>query len=573
MARNRKPQRPQQAASGASAAAARAEAATADRPASDEMRPEQKAPPKDAPKMSLTRALALGLLSGVALPLAFPKWDIFPIALLALAPLLWVAEDTNKGRAFLSSWLAGFLTNVIGYSFLTVTLSRFGNFPMWLSVFGAVLLSAYQGLRHALWILFVGIATRRRWPLWLAAPAVAVALELTMPFLFVYRMGDSQYLFTTYIQSADLFGVYAVSALVVLANVLVYELFKALVLKSGPLNRRVIGGLVAVQVVALGYGFYRVADIESAMAAAPAKKVGVIQPNFDIDVKGKAGMEEDQLAKQQQLTRDAEAEGAEIVFWPETTYVSKTYPRFLTHNAVRLPIGSEIHDGINVPVLFGAVTVELPKKKGDKPIFRNSAFLASPDDDLVGPYDKNFLVWFSEAVPFSEVFPFLSKWSEEIFENGDNFQRGAGAVGFAWGDFVIAPNICNDDIMPAMSLRLAETPANLMVNVTNDSWFGDTGEPYFHLALSTFRSVETHLFLVRATNTGVSAYIDALGRIYETTPVTLDSGEALHLVSEVRMMPAQKTIYQRIGNTFAYLCVALSLVALFVRRRQNAPIA
>jgi predicted amidohydrolase len=121
--------------------------------------------------------------------------------------------------------------------------------------------------------------------------------------------------------------------------------------------------------------------------------------------------------------------------------------------------------------------------------------LVRPDGSLDGPYDKIFLLLFGEYVPFYDQLR-IKRWIPEA----SNFARGSGVRLFEVGDLRIAPMICYEDIIPSFGRRLADLRPNLLVNMTNDAWFGATSEPWEHLALAVFRSVEHRLDMVRAVN-------------------------------------------------------------------------
>lgn len=510
------------------------------------------------------QALLIAALCGAMFPLAYPKFDLYPLAFFVLAPLFYVAEQGRGRQAFVCGLLAGFLTNAIGYRFLSISLRQFGGVSAPLAFVGVVLIAAYQGLRTGLWIYMIGVARRHSWPLWLAAPAIEVGLELIFPYLFISHHGSAMYRFLPYIQIADLFGVYGVSAALVLGNVLFCEVASVFILHRGALSRPLIMGLVAVQALAVGYGLYRIKEVDATAAAAPSKRIGLIQPNFKAREKNTGGARapgqlepQVQIARQIELSREIAA-SSDLILWPEVTY-----PGFISRSATKLDTLS-VHGGYQVPVLFGTFTSEpgrLPRSK-----LYNSALLVDKDDKILGRYDKNFLVWFSESRPFSEVLPIFEDW----FPSAHRTKHGDDVAVFPWEGFYIAPSICNDDIVPAYTLRLSGKPANLLVNLTNDVWFGDSTEPYFHLSLSTFRSVESHLYLVRDTNSGVSSATDAAGRIVAETPVTVDTQTPLARTWEVKMMPARETVYRRMGNLFAYLCLVLTammmLTTTLVRR-------
>ncbi len=510
--------------------------------------------------LSWLQALFLAGVCGAMFPLAYPKFDLYPLAFFALAPLFYLAEAGRGRQAFLGGLLAGALTNGIGYRFLSISLREFGGFSAPLAMLGVVLVATYQGLRTGLWIYLLHIARRRAWPLWLAAPVIEVGLELVYPYLFISHHASALYRVPHYIQIADLFGVYGVSAAVVLGNVLVYELAMTFLGKRGPHSHKLTLGLVMVQVLVIAYGCYRVREVDATAAAAPVKRIGLIQPSFGAREKNTGlGRGPGQLDAQVQIDRQIElsrevARSADLLLWPEATYpflISRTADKLST-----LPV----HRDYEVPVLFGAHTGQRGGRLGSATW--NSALLVDKDQKIRGRYDKNFLVWFSESLPFSDVLPFLKR----LFPNASPFTPGTDVTLFPWAGFSIAPSICNDDIVPAYTLRLAGKPANLLVNLTNDAWFGDSDEPYFHLSLSTFRAVESHLYLVRDTNSGVSSLTDAAGRIIEQTPVTVYSHQPISRAWEVRMMPARQTPYRRMGNLFAYLCLTIAAGTVLIRR-------
>ena len=161
-----------------------------------------------------------------------------------------------------------------------------------------------------------------------------------------------------------------------------------------------------------------------------------------------------------------------------------------------------------------------------------------------------------------------------------HFARGQDIVTFPFEHedetYRLGPMICYEDILPAFGRKLAALRPHLLVNITNDAWFGDTSEPWEHLALSVFRSVELRTDLVRAVNTGVSAFVDATGRVYAKTyavdPVKTPIG-ADKLLAEAALLEGGGTFYARHGNLFAYLCLVLTLLLWLVwpRTRHLVP--
>ncbi len=219
-----------------------------------------------------------------------------------------------------------------------------------------------------------------------------------------------------------------------------------------------------------------------------------------------------------------------------------------------------IQRGFRAPLLLGGLTWEdAPPGEdpdGDGVRMFNTAILLDEEGHVRGTYDKNFLLAFGEFMPFGSLFPGLYK----VFKQAGRFTAGSEVRVFGWRGFKIGIMICYEDIMPNFTGKLADLEPNIIINVTNDAWFGRTAEPHHHLALSVFRAIENRLMLVRSTNTGISAFIDPTGRI--TGQTRIDGAETL--VSEAPMM-AGGTLFGAVGNLFAMLCFLGVLVPAIVR--------
>jgi len=161
----------------------------------------------------------------------------------------------------------------------------------------------------------------------------------------------------------------------------------------------------------------------------------------------------------------------------------------------------------------------------------NSAFLLRPDGVPAGRYDKVHLVPYGEYVPLRKIFPFIGKLVVGVgdFRPGEGFHpiRGEG-----WNLGVL---ICYEGIFPEAARAYKREGATLLVNITNDAWFGRTSAPYQHLSMTVFRAVETRLYLVRAANTGISAIVDPAGKILSRTPIF----ERAVLKGEVKIIDAE----------------------------------
>jgi apolipoprotein N-acyltransferase len=219
---------------------------------------------------------------------------------------------------------------------------------------------------------------------------------------------------------------------------------------------------------------------------------------------------------------------------------------------------ARIRREFDVPTIIGAAMYDPARD-----FAYNSAILLDASGRVSGLYDKVRLLAFGEYIPGIEAFPWLRKF---LPAGAGQFTAGEGPgvltlpviAGQAWR---LAPVICYEDILPGYLRHVGELRPNLLVNLTSDSWFGAYTEPWEHLALSVFASVELRLSLVRAVNSGVSALIDANGRVVTKTYADdpyLHPRAADGILVSTPMMTLQPTAFSRVGNLFARACVAAS---------------
>ena len=191
--------------------------------------------------------------------------------------------------------------------------------------------------------------------------------------------------------------------------------------------------------------------------------------------------------------------------------------------------------------------------------------------DVTGRFDKVFLMLFGEYIPFYDAIP----WFTKLVPEASNFNRGDEPATFplqvGGREYRLGPLICYEDILPGFARQVAKLGPNAFINITNDAWFGRTAEPYQHLALAVFRSVEHRIEMVRAVNTGVSAHIDAAGRVRDQTesvdPAELPAPTPKTLLIELAMLPGGG-LYRYVGDLFGFGCLA-ALAVILVRSRRR----
>lgn len=234
-----------------------------------------------------------------------------------------------------------------------------------------------------------------------------------------------------------------------------------------------------------------------------------------------------------------------------------------THPADR----NAVQRGFDTPVLFGAVTSTPEARSPQERRRYNSAILVGDEGDVLGRYDKVFLLMFGEYIPLIEhLGRSLRQRVREALPQAGDFTPGERVELFPFGEYRLGVLICYEGILPRFTRKVTGMQPHALINLTNDAWFGKTSEPYLHLALATFRSIENRLTLVRSTNTGISAFVDPMGRITQQT--SLEDPEIL--IEDVPML-AIDTFYRRYGDLLGYASsawIALLIVAAMSGRRR-----
>ncbi|HJV33726.1 apolipoprotein N-acyltransferase [Geomonas sp.] len=490
---------------------------------------------------------AAAVLGGIFLFLGYVGFDQFYLEWVFLVPVLWAIRDQRPGRAFLIGWLAGIVGHTGGFYWIVEMFRQFAGAPWPIGVLALLLLAAANGVIFATWAwgtrLIVGATG---WSVVWVAPVLWTALEKLWPELFPNYLGASQYKLSLLTQIADLTGILGVSFLVVYVNATIYAV-AASWFASRRLPWRTVAIFAITMVAVLGYGGFRIREVEREMAAASKMTVGLIQTN-----RGAADNylePEAKLREYQELSRKVAVERSpDLIVWPEGVCLLG-----ITTREGRLPEALTGQTG--TPMLMGAC-LEQSGIQGKS--LSNSALLTDASGRILGSYDKSILVPFGEYIPFGDLFPILYSWSPYT----SRFRPGVSVEPLTLAGHPLSVSICYEDIFPAQIRKLMHGGGNnripeALFNLTNDSWYGNSSEPMEHLALATFRSIEHRRELVRVTNTGISAFVDPVGRITGRTGVWTREV----LVGTLPLMKG-KTVYYLLGDWLGWLCAAASLAGL-----------
>lgn len=446
------------------------------------------------------------------------------------------------------SWLYGTVAIAGGYHFMLEFTRAFSGFGGLVSsvIFGAF--SLYLGLQFGLQGLFYWMIRRRGWSVVAAGILTLLVTEWLYPKLFPVYLGNALIEVPRLVQTVDLGGPLLASASIAAINVGLFECLRA-ARGTRPWPVRLLFGVVLYLGATLAYGAHRIAWVEEQIADAPSLSVGLLQANVSI-----AETQADPFARRrryQAQTRALEEEAGllDLIVWPEATFypwLPRSFPS----------LGGDVRADLQSPILFGTATFVPGTEFREK---FNSALIVHTDGLMGQLYDKNEPLMFGEYLPFAESFPSLY----ELVPNSTRLTAGSSRAPLRLGPWRLSTPICYEDLLPTFMRRtVREADPHLLVNLTNDGWFGDSQGAWIHLRLAQFRAIEHRRYLLRAANTGITAIIDAAGRVVQRT--TIGTRENLH--ATVPLLAGQ-TPYAHLGDWPGWVSLALMLYVLVRPRR------
>lgn len=491
--------------------------------------------------------ILFAILSGALLILSFPKYGWGFIAWFAFIPLLFALHRVTSIRQAI---LLGFITGVVGYTgiiyWIVYVVVNYGYLPVYLGVITMLLLACYLSVYLAIFAAGI-VYCRRKIPLYLIAPVLWVCLEYCKSQLLTgfpwENLGYSQYLNLYLIQFADIFGVFGLSFLIILVNVSLLE-----IITKRSKREYIIAAAVSLTLVSVYiYGIFRVNNIDKLLQnpSAPSMEVSLIQGNINQSIKWNENFQKETLNIYEDISLKNIPVSGGLIVWPETAVPFN----FQDENDLRKQI-KNLSIKTKSDFIFGSMSYFRRSHHVD---FYNSAYLLSPEGEVKGRYDKVHLVPYGEYVPLRNVFPFIKGLTAGI---GD-FSTGEGYFPLSSADRKIGVLICYEGILPFAARMYKKESADILVNITNDAWFGSTSAPYQHLSMTIFRAVETRLYLVRAANTGISAIVDPRGHIVAQTNIFQKDS----LKGKVKFLKIP-TFYAEYGDILVVVCFMVSILCL-----------
>ncbi|MDR3749120.1 MAG: apolipoprotein N-acyltransferase [Acidobacteriota bacterium] len=516
-------------------------------------------------------AWILACTSGVLQVLIFPKPELYLLSWVALAPLIYailrcreqdvtlVLADGGLFLAPATAWqgfLLGYACGLIWYLgncyWIYHVMHFYGGVGVALSVLLVVMFALYLALYHGLFGLLLALIAARRNGFSLRAlvltPFVWVAIELARTYVTGFPwdlLGTSQIDNIPLSRIATVTGVYGISFEIVLVNTAVAAAFLV------PRQRRK-GLLTASLVAAVALHAGKLVHPPALPASNGAT---LVQANVPILDSGDWTLDNltqtlDSLAALSVRPGCSKPGTPGLILWPESPA-----PLFATDLHVRHTL-AEVARNTNSYIIAGSLGIEHAGDRSRQPDIFNSASMIAPNGAWTGRYDKIHLVPFGEFVPFRGLFSFAGGLVQQV----GTFARGKSRMPLTAGDMKIGVFICYESIFPDEVRQLAKNGAELFVNVSNDGWYGEGGAPFQHINMARMRAVENNRWLLRDTNTGITAVIDPYGRVAAEAP----RNQRTQLQGAYSLKEAT-TFYTRYGDWFPWLCAIITLLGLLLR--------
>ncbi|SLM32561.1 Apolipoprotein N-acyltransferase [Desulfamplus magnetovallimortis] len=548
------------------------------------------------------------VISGTLLTLAFPEANFSWLAWVAFIPLIVSLRKMGGKHAFYAGFIMGFVHFISLLYWIVPTISTYGELPFFLSLPILILLTLYLALYPAIFSFGVSCFKNHLMPL--AASSIWVSLEFLRSWLFTGfpwgLTGSSQYMNLELIQIADITSVYGVSFVILMTNgvlamtiesffakdsVLVMTL-KSIFAKDSVLVKAVENNfvkdcvpeitpesissrvwkrswmphflwyilLVAVLIVVFTYGKMRISQVQEIADHGEHVTISLIQGNIEQLFKWDNAYKNKTIEKYCDLSmKAATMNGAgkkpDLIVWPETAL-----PFYYIWNREFSEKVDECIQRADTTFLVGSPAFEALAEDGYE-LF-NRSYMVNPGGFVTGHYDKIHLVPFGEYVPFGKYLSFLGK----IIAQAGNFSPGKPpARPLAFNGSSAGVLICFEIIFPSLSRNMVKNGAKVLVNTTNDAWFGYTSAPKQHFSMAVFRAIENRRAVARAANTGISGFIQPTGAVVDASGLYVDAV----LTRSVPSMTLQ-TIYCRWGNFFVILClVATGAISVINVKKQK----
>lgn len=420
--------------------------------------------------------------------------SLFSAALTWPACLLLCYSLPRAAKPYRYAYIGSVAMYAIGFYWLFFTIRDFGGFSNLASTTIFALFLTVSALQGVLFVYVYRNLPRIFNQAGISIAAAWLSAEMLSIKIFPWMLGHSQLAYTYFAQVADIAGAAGISFLMLWIGQAAVDL-----LQKRRMQKSILVAALTLAAVNI-YGWYRVGQIRE--LKSPTQEVALIQANISLEEKHSVTLPRANLERYYELSAEREKNDL-LIIWPEsvlTEFIAADIKHASDDRLGRVPFFR------SAMLLLGSLTYA-----NDESIF-NSAIGIAPEGSVVGVYHKQILMPFGEYTPLSSTLP----WLKEINSTAGEFTAGDEIRVFEFPDdrdgLKVSPLICYEDIIPELSRRAVNKGAELLINMTNDAWFGDTAAPLQHNLIASFRAIENRRYLLRSTNTGLTAIVDPLGK-------------------------------------------------------------
>jgi len=506
-------------------------------------------------KLFFKNKYAASLFLGAICSLAFAPFHFFLVGAISLSGFYLLLEKIEaKKSVFWLGFAYGFGYFLTGVYWIAISLLVDAEKFAWLIPFALTLIPAALALYVAIFALSYKFFIKKFRPLFTYQKILIFALcwlffEILRATLFTgfpWNLLGYIWMFdVNFAQAGNVFGIYGLSVLAVLTC-----LFPALFFTKRTLGDKIFAVIIAVFFV--GNFIYGYCSIDEKKLVHDHKTtIRLVQGNVEQEMKWNLQQKYRNFLKHIELTNSRSLEGINSVIWSETSvpYIFDSNPQLLEKLKLATPI--------NGTLITGGLRIE-----GSEDDLRNvwNSVFALDWNGVFATYDKHHLVPFGEYVPLQKYFPFINK----ITEGAVGFSQGEGAKTIKTPNFSFSPLLCYEVIFSGEISDKKNRP-DLLVNLTNDAWFGVSSGPYQHFDMARMRSIESGISLARVANTGITAFIDPFGRVVDR--INLNQSGIIDVDLVKNLAP---TIYEKYSyKPLVLLVLAILLFLIFTPKRHN----
>jgi apolipoprotein N-acyltransferase len=459
----------------------------------------------------------LSLLSGILIGtsfIPFPPWA----ATFGFVPL-WFAVLKSKSTKsiFFLGWITQFVLTIIGFNWVAYTAHEFGRMPWIASILVLIAFSSFANLyiplSLAAWHFVKLKLNPKPWILLLLLPTLTALAEYFIPTIFAWNFGYTWFAYQVPLfHIAEYIGFRGVSGIIIFINLL---FLLPLIYKNLPAARRwsgLVGGVALFLLI--NFIGHRIGN--SVTQGDQSLRVVIAQANIGNLEKVyafKKGLYRDYIVDQFLSLSDKGIKDSDkkvdLLVWPETAFPDEI-PEEGGNSSLYFRLANFLKLA-QVPLVTGAYGAYPNTAQVSNSIY----FIKTDGQFSDRPYHKTHLLAFGEYFPLGEQFP----WLKEIVPAMGNFKRGHGPQVSILNGVKFGPQVCYESLFPEFSLGSKKLGSQILINVTNDSWFGRHQEPYQHMYMTLARAVENRIPLIRATNTGISTVVTAKGELLQQSKI------------------------------------------------------